>query len=221
MSPYNKYRKRSEIPDDEIAAMQKQVRDEFDEFVAELSKERKRLPAYRLMRALKKVDGRVEWVEPDMVRKLLSFAIHMNDRPTIRFMEAILEDRPELAEQIGMKAFMRESFDGPVDPSGFRWKGHAFSGLTATQFRLLKFHWSEGSWRVRYFNEDDYADEVFLDHAICVDRGRVDGHQKAINRAFREASMLLHMTVESERSYVKEINEEDFKKTRGRQKKKR
>ncbi len=205
MSLYDSFRKRSEIPEEEVAAIQKRLSDELADIVTELRESRKKQPAYLLSRKLRDVGGRVEWLEADDIRKLLSFALKVHDLPTIRFLEAILEVRPDIADQIGMKAFMRESLQGPVEPGGFRWNGLEFSGLTSTQFRLLKYHWSKNQWVVRYFNDDAYAAEVFGDHAISVDRGRVDGHQTAINKAFRAAEMPFYMTVKSDHSFVRDI----------------
>lgn len=220
MGSYDSFRKRSEIPADELAELDRQLLEEFYSHARELRKERKRLPAYRLMRELKNADGRVEWLVPKRVRELLGYALKMNDRPTIRFIEALIEDHPTFAEEVKLKAFQSDTRDGPVEQNGFRWKGKRFTGLTETQFRLLKFHWNGSGWRTRYLIDDDYGRDVFLDLAEVVTRQRVDSHQKAINGKFLASGMLLWMRVHCDRSYVQEINHDEYKKAVKRRKKK-
>ena len=106
--------------------------------------------------------------------------------------------------------------DGPVEPSGFRWKGQEFSGLTPTAFRLLKFHWSNDKWLTRYFNKDPYGLDVFQDAAVVINRGLVDSHQTKINHAFVDSEMLLYMKVEKEKTFVREITQGEFDKRRKR-----
>lgn len=103
-----------------------------------------------------------------------------------------------------------EYADGPVEPDGFRWKGEVAIGLKPTAFRLLKFHWDNGKWVTRYFDKDDFAGKVFLDHGESINRSRVDAHQTVINRAFVESEMLLYMKVEQKRTFVVEISQERF-----------
>ena len=106
--------------------------------------------------------------------------------------------------------------DGPVEPSGFRWKGKEFSGLTPTAFRLLKFHWSNDKWLTRYFNKDPYGLDVFQDAEVAINRRLVDSHQTKINHAFAESKILLYMTVEKERTFVCAITQDEFDKRRKR-----
>jgi len=106
--------------------------------------------------------------------------------------------------------------DAPVEPSGFRWKGKEFSGLTPTAFRLLKFHWYRGTWKTRYFSEFEYRKQVFDDPDGTVGRKRVYSQQKFINRKFDESDILLHMTVEAERSFVREMSQRKFDERRKR-----
>jgi hypothetical protein len=216
---YDRYRKRSEIPADELAELDRQLLEEFYSHARELRKERKRLPAYWLMRDLKNADGRVEWLAPKRVRKLLAYALKKNDRPTIRFIEAIIEDHPNFADEVKLKAFQSDIRDGPVEQNGLRWKGKQFTSLTETQFRLLKFHWDGSGWRTRYLNDEGYGRDVFGDSAVDVTRQRVESHQKAINRAFLASEMLLFMRVHSDRSYVQEIDHAEYKKAVKRRKK--
>jgi hypothetical protein len=106
--------------------------------------------------------------------------------------------------------------DGPVEPSGFRWKGKEFSGLTQTAFRLLKFHWYRGTWKTRYFSEEQFRKRVFDDPDGTVGRKRVDSQSKHINGKFDESDMLLHMRVEAKRSFVGEIRQPEFDARRKR-----
>jgi hypothetical protein len=128
---------------------------------------------------------------------------------------------PDVREDAHVESSGDPSEDGPVDPSGFRWKGKEFSDLTPTAFRLLMFHWDEGKWRARYFNKHAFGREVFIDAEVTVDRSRVDSHQTKINHAFVDSEMLLRMKVEKDRTFVYKITQGELKELQKRKRKRR
>jgi hypothetical protein len=133
----------------------------------------------------------------------------------------ILSSHKDMNDGAGADGTGDPGEDGPVEPSGFRWKGKEFSGLTQTAFRLLKFHWYRGTWKARYFNEDQFRKRVFDDPNRPVGRERVDSQSKHINGKFDESDMLLHMKVEAKRSFVSEIRQPKFDERRKRRAKRK